>query len=282
NLEGHFTELADKLELEKTELAEGILSVANTTMERAIKVISVERGYDPREFTLFSFGGAGGLHAAYLAKGLNMPRVFIPRNPGILSAFGMLMSDVIKDYSQTVMLPQADVAQGTLEGHFFPLESRGQDDLLEEGIAPENIHLQRYLDMRYQGQSYEILVPYETNYRDGFHALHEKTYGYCNENNEVEIVNVRLRAVGKASKPELIESPFAGEHVSENAVIDERPVVFDGTARPTRLIRRDKLNHGNQLQGPAILIEYSSTIMIPPFAQGRVDGYGNIILTIQD
>ena len=131
-LSSHFDALATQLGLSAEELAEGVLAVSNTTMERAIKVISVERGYDPREFTLVSFGGAGGLHAAYLARGLNIPRVFIPRNPGILSAFGMLMSDIIKDYSQTVMLADENATIDVLEGHFLPLEDRGLDDLLNE------------------------------------------------------------------------------------------------------------------------------------------------------
>ena len=279
-LRSHFDALANQLGLNLEELAEGVLAVANTTMERAIKVISVERGYDPREFTLFSFGGAGGLHAAYLARGLNMPRVFIPCNPGILSAFGMLMSDVIKDYSQTVMLADEDATTDALDGHFLPLEDRGRDDLLEEGVSKHKIVLHRYLDMRYQGQSYEILVPFEGDFRDNFHHLHEKTYGYCNRDKAIEVVNVRVRAVGQPDKPDFIETPFAGEHIVEDAVADVRAVIFDAKSHPTRIIRRDKLKHGNLIQGPAILIEYSSTIVVPPFANGRVDAFGNIILTL--
>ncbi|MCW8858139.1 MAG: hydantoinase/oxoprolinase family protein, partial [Deltaproteobacteria bacterium] len=200
-LNNHFKKLATKLNLITEELAEGVLNVANTTMERAIKVISVERGFDPREFTLFSFGGAGGLHAAYLARDLNMTQVFIPRNPGILSAAGMLMSDVIKDYSQTVMLSEGEIVQETLNLHFNPLENRGREDLLKEGVEEERVELERYLDMRYQGQSYEIMVPYGADFCEQFHQLHEKTYGYCNRNKDIEVVNVRLRALGKPEKP---------------------------------------------------------------------------------
>jgi N-methylhydantoinase A len=279
-LRPHIEALAKRLGLGPEELAEGVLAVANTTMERAIKVISVERGFDPREFTLFSFGGAGGLHAAYLARGLNMPRVFIPCNPGILSAFGMLMSDVIKDYSQTVMLAETDATAMALAAHFRPLEERGRDDLLEEGVAATRIAVERYLDMRYQGQSYEILVPFGEDFREAFDRLHEKTYGYCNRQKDVEVVNVRLRAVGRPEKPVFSETPFAGEKPPAEAIVDQRPVLFDGKICPTQVIVRDRLQHGNQLKGPAILIEYSSTIVIPPFAAGRVDAYGNIILTI--
>ena len=199
-LNNHFEVLAQQLELSPTELAEGVLNVANTTMERAIKVISVERGFDPREFTLFSFGGAGGLHAAYLARDLNMSQVFIPCNPGILSAAGMLMSDVIKDYSQTVMLNEDEIAHEALELHLNPLKARGREDLQEEGVAEERIELESYLDMRYRGQSYEIMVPFDLDFREKFHQLHEKTYGYCNRKKAIEVVNVRVRALGKPEK----------------------------------------------------------------------------------
>ena len=281
-LNRHFESLARKLKLTPEELAEGVLSVANTTMERAIKVISVERGFDPREFTLFSFGGAGGLHAAYLARDLNMTQVFIPCNPGILSAAGMLMSDVIKDYSQTVMLSEGDIVRDTLELHFSPLESRGREDLLEEGVDPARISLERYLDMRYQGQSYEIMVPFGANFTEQFHLLHEKTYGYCNRNKNVEVVNVRLRALGRPEKPEFPRMEFSGEKPAPDAFLDEREVVFDGIKEKTRIISRDRLHNGNLFDGPAILVEYSSTIVVPPFASGRVDEFGNIILTIKD
>jgi len=279
-LQQHFETLAGRLGLTPVQLAEGILSVANTTMERAIKVISVERGYDPREFTLFSFGGAGGLHAADLARHLNMSRVLIPRNPGILSAAGMLMSDVIKDYSQTVMLAEDALASAPLERYFEPLLARGRVDLLEEGVAADRIELHRYLDMRYRGQSYEIMVPFAGDYLEQFHLLHEKTYGYCNRSKAVEVVNVRLRALGKPEKPQLPRLPHAGEKPVPEAFLGERDVVFDGLAERTRVIRRDQLGYGNQLAGPAILVEYSATIVVPPFAAGRVDEFGNIILTI--
>jgi N-methylhydantoinase A len=281
-LQSHFDQLSARLGLSPVDLAEGVLDVANTTMERAIKVISVERGFDPREFTLFSFGGAGGLHAAYLARNLNIPEVFIPCNPGILSAAGMLMSDVIKDYSQTVMLGGEEIIAEALKAHFHPLESRGRDDLLEEGVSADRIILERYLDMRYQGQSYEIMVPFGHDFRESFHQMHEKIYGYCNRDKEVEVVNVRLRALGKPDKPEFPRMPFAGERMVDDVLLGKREVVFDGKHEQTRILDREKLRHGNLVEGPAILVEYSSTIVIPPFASGRVDAFGNIILSINE
>lgn len=281
DLQQHFASLADRLDLTPEQLAEGILSVANTTMERAIKVISVERGYDPREFTLFSFGGAGGLHAAYLARDLNMAGVFIPRNPGILSAAGMLMADVIKDYSQTVMLVDDAIADESLRKHFEPLLEQGRSELREEEVADDRMELQCFLDMRYSGQSYEIMVPFADDFRAAFHQLHEKTYGYANPGKAMEVVNVRVRALGRPDKPELPRLPRASEEPDPAAVLDERPVIFDGEPQQTRIINREALRHGNRFAGPAILVEYSSTIVVPPFATGRVDEYGNLVLKIE-
>jgi len=279
-LEAHFREMADRLSLRPTELAAGVLAVANTTMERAIKVISVERGFDPREFTLFSFGGAGGMHAADLARGLDIPRVLIPRNAGSLSACGMLRSDVIKDYSQTVMLPEEDVTPAVLETLFAPLENRGKEELQAEGVLAERIRLEQYLDMRYRGQSFEIVVPLELDFRESFHCLHERLYGYCNRDKAVEVVNLRLRAVCTPEKPNFPRLPQAGREILADAVLGENRVYFDRDYFKAKVIARDKLVYGNTFRGPAIVVEYSSTIVVPPFATAEVDAFGNIILTL--
>ncbi|MGC2434040.1 MAG: hydantoinase/oxoprolinase family protein [Desulfobaccales bacterium] len=279
-LESHFREMADKLGLRPTELAEGVLAVANTTMERAIKVISVERGFDPREFTLFSFGGAGGMHAAYLARGLEIPRVLIPRNAGILSAFGMLMSDIIKDYSQTVMLPEEGVGPAVLETLFAPLENRGKEELLGEGVPAARIRLEQYLDMRYRGQSFEVVVPLDLDFRETFHRQHERLYGYCNRDKAVEVVNLRLRAVGAQEKPNFPRLPQTGREIPDDALLGEKRVYFDREPLMAKVLARDRLGCGNIFRGPAIVVEYSSTIVVPPFAMAEVDALGNIILTL--
>jgi len=193
-LDDCFARMSKKAGVSTVELAEGILSVANTTMEKAIRVISVEKGYDPREFVLFSFGGAGAMHAAFLADLLKIPKVFVPRNPGLLSALGMVMADVIKDYSFTVMRNQRTTSFKRLSRLFTDLERKGTQDLLAEGIKKNNLFLERYLDMRYEGQAYEIIVPFDKNFLDRFHQLHEKTYGYRIDEKVVQIVNIRLRA----------------------------------------------------------------------------------------
>ena len=281
-LEDHFLRMAKETGLTPVELAEGILSVANAAMEKAIRVISVEKGYDPREFVLFSFGGAGSMHAPFLARLLNIPQVFVPQNPGILSAIGMLMADVIKDYSFTVMRNQHNSAPEELIELFSDLERRGIEDLFHEGISAENVTLQRYLDMRYEGQSYEIIVPFATHYIEKFHALHEKTYGYRNQDKTVEIVNIRLRAFGVPEKPRFDKAQKIQEQPPEEAFLGEHEVVFDQKAVKTSVIDRENLLSGNKISGPAILVEYSSTIVIPPFAAGFVDEYGNLIMDIEE
>ncbi len=261
-------------------LAEGILSVANATMERAIRVISVERGYDPRAFTLFAFGGAGGLHAAVLAGLLGIPRILIPKHPGLLSAIGMMMSDVIKDYSLTVMIdPQRDDREG-IPALFHPLVGKGRADLADEGFSPGGILLERHLDMRYRGQSYEIMVPYDDTCIETFHSRHEQIYGYCDRNKPVEIVTIRVRAKGRPEKPTLERLGRGPKTVSSGAVFGEGEAVFEGSRIKTPILSRDALLSGNTIHGPAIVVEYSSTTVIPPAAVGTVDDYGNILITL--
>lgn len=279
-LDRFFTQMEQKTGLSSLELAEGILSVANTAMEKAIRVISVEKGYDPREFTLFSFGGAGGMHAAFLAKLLNIPKVFVPQNAGILSAMGMLMADIIKDYSFTVMRNQLNTTKEELSRFFNDLEQKGTQDLLDEGIPEKSLVLERFLDMRYEGQSYEIIVPFCDDYIEDFHRNHEKTYGYRNDDQIVEIVNIRLRARGIPDKPRFQKAEKVEEQPSDEAFLGVRKVVFDQKVTKTQILVRDKLLSGNTIEGPAIVIEYSSTIVIPPFAKASVDEYGNMILEI--
>ncbi len=281
-LQFYFEKMCKPMGLTEIELSEGILSVVNTAMERAIRVISVERGFDPREFTLFAFGGAGGMHAIFLARLLSIPRVLVPKHPGILSAIGMVMADIIKDYSQTVMLNSSHGKIGALRNLFKPLEKRAAGDLLIEDVSADRIIMERYLDMRYQGQSYELMVPFEDDFINRFHNRHEKSYGYSNRDKRVEIVNVRLRARGYPAKPIFQKNEPVGEALSSDAIIGKKKVVFNGRWIETTVISRDKLKTGNVIKGPSLLIEYTSTIVIPPFAVGQVDGYGNILLTIEN
>ena len=274
----YFEEMAKKAGITPLELAEGILDIANTKMEKAIRVISVERGYDPQEFSLFSFGGAGGLHAAFLAKMLNIPRVIVPQNPGILSAMGMVLSDIVKDYSLTVMLTGKSVNRENTERFFKVLEERAVEDLKKEGIPENKIRVEKYLDMRYKGQSFELIVPFVDDFIEAFHKEHERVYGYSNRKREVEVVNVRIRAIGETEKPELKKFNLVSEKVPEGALLEKRKVYFDGKWIETSVYDREKLLPGNRIEGAAIVVEYSSTTVIPPFAKAFVDEYKNLII----
>jgi N-methylhydantoinase A len=278
NLEGFFEELSKEAGLKPVELAEGICEVANATMEKAIRVISVERGYNPQEFTLLSFGGAGGLHAVFLADLLSIPRVLVPENPGLLSAYGMLLADILKDYSLTVMLGGEGTSSREIGDLFLPIEKRGRNELVEEGLGRDTIALERYLDMRYRGQSHEIVIPFTDDYIGSFHEHHERLFGYKNPGREVEIVNIRLRARGVPEKPEVVPLPDAGPELVTGATLGEREVVFRSRAVRSRVVLREKLLPGNLIRSPAVVVEYSATTVIPPGWLARVDGYRNLVI----
>ncbi len=275
-----FSKMASEMGLDEIELAEGILNVANANMERAIRVISVERGYNPSEFTLFSFGGAGGMHAAFLAKLLNIPKVLVPKHPGILSAIGMLLADVIKDYSQTVMISKESLKKEDISPYFKDIEEKAIIDLKNEGIDDDKIFIEKYLDIRYKGQSYEIVVPFQENFAELFHKLHEKNYGYSNPDKRIEIVNVRIRARGLLPKPEFKEIKEKTEKIDKKAYLGEKDVIFSGKTYKTKIYERDFLKYGNKLEGPAIIVEYSSTIVVPPESLVYVDKFENLILEV--
>ena len=175
------------------EFAEGILRVIETTMAKAIRVISIERGFDPRDFTLVAFGGGGPVHACSLARALRVPRVLVPALPGALSAVGILLADTIREYSRTVMLP----ADAALEAYFAELESAGAEDFRREGLAGES---HRSVDLRYRGQGYELNVPFSPQMTADFHELHRLRYGFADPARAMEVVNVRVRMISPPSR----------------------------------------------------------------------------------
>ncbi len=273
-----FTQIAEQIGLSPVEFAEGILEVANTKMERALRKISVEKGYNPKEFILFSFGGAGGLHAVFLAKMLEIPRVLVSPNPGTLSALGMLMADIVKDYSLTV-LQENTTSYKTLFEMFQILEKKSVDEMQAEGFTKADIKFERFLDVRYKGQSYELTIPFTKDFIHNFHQTHEKVYGYKNPNKQVEVVNIRLKASVERRKPNIPTFEFRGKTPLEEALLFEREVIFDGKPYKTKVYDRDKLLPGNEINGSAIIVEYSSTIVVPPFAKATVDKYKNLIIS---
>lgn len=276
-----FDRTASMAELGAVDLARGVLAVANTAMERAVRKISVEKGMDPAEFALFAFGGAGGMHAAFLARLLKIPTVIVPRHPGLLSALGMLCADIIRDYTRTVMLDPAETGTAEVESLFSPLAAQGRRDLAAEGIPDDEIRLERFADMRYRGQSYEIRVVFDNDAVSRFHEAHGRLYGFCSPEHPVELVNIRVRASATPrEKPVFGKKAAGGRRPEERAVRAIRPVIFDEKAVQTPIFDRDRLAPANIVTGPAIVAEYSSTIVIPPGAEARVDAYENLVISV--
>ena len=255
------------------EFAAGILRVIEAQMEKAIRVISIERGYDPREFTLVAFGGGGPLHACALAAALHIPTVLVPKLPGALSAVGILLADSVRDDSRTVMLP--GTAIGGLAEHFAEMEQRAAANL--RGV------MQCSVDLRYRGQGYELNVPYDrerpAESLEAFHALHRQRYGFADDAKPVEIVNLRLRmsAAGEAYSPRYTE-PVTGD--GRAALVGTREIYFGDRFVASKLYRRDALVAGDIVHGPAMITEYTSATVLPPGCRAQVDGFGNLLLHI--
>ncbi len=255
----------------------GVIRVANANMERALRVVSVERGQDPRLFTLVTFGGAGGLHVCDLAEALRIPQVLVPSSPGTLSALGVLLGDVVKDYSRTVMLKTGELNAPTVERIFAELEKGARRDLLAEGFAKDRIRLARFAALRYVGQSFEIDVAWNARFAVAFHQAHNLRYGYADTQRATEIVSLRVKAMGITDKPRLRRA--ASSPSGKAQPVDFAPVYVNERTVKTPIYQRDELPVGAKIKGPAILIEYSSTTMIPPGWKGEVDEWQNVIVT---
>lgn len=280
-------QLSESLNLDAITTALGIIEIANAHMERALRVISVERGHDPRDFTLISFGGAGGLHAAALARKLGTPRVIFPPYASTLSALGMLAAPVIKDYSRTVMLP-GETEPAAIQRLILPLVKQAKQDMSAEGILESELQVALSLDMRYRGQSYELSVPWagdEDDFLANYHAIHQNTYGYSNPDNEVEIVNVRVRACGQS--PEVFIKTKSNFGTTPGIAVPPayRQLYLknnDGRAVPVEvpLYRWEQLNPGNKIIGPALITRDDTTILLNDHDQGVLDEMMNLIVTI--
>lgn len=260
--------------------AQGVLSVVNTNMERALRRISVERGYDPRDFALLPFGGAGGLHAVDLARALRIPSIIAPAAAGALSAIGVLAADVVKDQSRTVMLEVRSGIVSKLEDTFREMEQATRATLRQEGFGDSTQRHTRSLAARYKGQSFELEIK-QTNgdLAGAFHRAHRARYGYAQSANIVEIVGARLRSTGLV--PRLRQSRLPVGKPGRAAAHDQVATFFEGKAVRAGLYRRQELNAGATLSAPCIVTEYSSTTLIPDGANARVDGYGNLIIDLE-
>jgi N-methylhydantoinase A len=262
------------------ESALGVVRVVNTNMERALRVISVERGYDPREFALMPFGGAGGLHAVELARSLRLPRIIAPGSAGALSALGALFSDVVKDWSRTLMLEAVKENSAKIEKVFREMEREARAALTREGFKRERQRHERLLAVRYQGQSFELEIRWSAggHVAEAFHRAHQSRYGYAQTRNSVEIVSARLRSTGIVEKARATRTRRASGRKITPAPRDYAKVHFaDGPAR-TGIYAREELKPGAHLRAPCIVTEYSATTLIPTGAHAFLDEHGNLVI----
>lgn len=259
-------------------VALGMIRIANAHMERALRVMSVERGEDPREMVLVSFGGAGGLHACALARALGIPQVLVSPMAATLSALGMLAADVELDYVRTVMLP-GNIPFEMVELHTGELILQGEKDLAREMIPSTQAVLTKTLDVRYVGQSFDLEVPCIPSFRDEFDRLHQRRYGYCQPEANVEIVNVRVRAIGRVRPPTISAQPL-GSADSSSARWEERLVVSGRGMQSVPHYWGHRLRPGHEITGPAILVLDDTTVYVGPADLAAMDGYSNILIQI--
>jgi N-methylhydantoinase A len=272
--------LATRAGLSVLAVAEGIVRVVNASMERALRVISIERGFDPRQFALVAFGGAAGLHACELAEALSITRVLAPREPGLVSACGMLAADIVKDYGASLL--KTAMRHADLEAAYRPLIERATRDMAREGVHRRQIALFRSLDLRYAGQSHEIEVPFGATFERTFHGAHRRLYGSADTRKPVEVVVARLKAVAPAGVrvprgPAVIE-PVPGRLPSAPGRATQAHVYWRGRLRRTPVIRRGE-HVQRRCAGPVVFCDFSATTYVPPGWMAAADRWGNLLLT---
>ena len=281
------THIAEPLKLETIEAANGIIKIVSSGMVEALRLVTVSRGEDPREYVLVAFGGAGPVHAALLAQELKIPRVIIPAAPGVHSAMGLLVSDLKRDYIQTHFADLASVDVDELQRRFDGMEALAQQEFESQGIAPEQIVHERAIDLRYSIQKYELPVPVAraglkpeaiAAWRKAFDEIHEKHFGSRAEDQKVEIVNYRLTTKVVVPKPKVAELPAQGANC-DGAIKTRRRAYFDAW-HDTPVYDREKLHSGNQLSGPAIIEQMDSTTVVHPGQTAQIDRFGNIIIEL--
>jgi len=270
--------LSERLSLSVEALAEGMIEIVNSHMSRALRVISVEQGYDPKTFALLSFGGAGGLHAVDLAHILQIPRVIIPPLASTFSAYGMLVANVIKDYAKTIMV-FGDASIDYLNESFNPLVEKGIQDLLNEGFTNEQILIEKSLDARYAGQSYEINIPFSRNWKSAFENAHQKKFGFIQEGTTVQVVNIRVRAIGLVDGPKMKKMVINDHQPDENnGIIEHRKIIIDHQDYNIPVYRGEVLIPNQQIRGPAIIVRSDTTILLKHNDLALVDVFSNLII----
>jgi N-methylhydantoinase A len=269
--------------------ANAVIRVVNANMTGALKVVSVERGYDPKDFALVAFGGAGPLHAVELARALGVRTVLVPRHPGLLCALGLLATDLQYDYARTALQRGPDFDPAAMDAIWRELAEEADRDLAREGIAPERRRLVRLADLRYAKQGFELTLEAPAGALDpaamarlveGFHTTHERLYTFAERAAPVEVVTVRLRAIGlvdKVALPEVAAAPGAAPPVHER-----RSLRLDDTRyERAPVYRREALLAGHRIRGPAVVDQLDTTTLIFPGQEAQVDRHGNLILSLR-
>ena len=282
NAMNSFKLLGEKLEATAEETAMSVILIANSMMSKILRIVSVERGYDPRDFGLVAFGGAGPMHACALAEELEINNILVPPNPGMFSALGLLTADLFHDYSRPVLSDVGSIDPEGVEELFMGMEEEGRKVLESEGISGDHHRYQRTLDMRYRGQGFELNIETETPFTltsinkalVDFHGKHTEIYGYAEEKEPVEVVNAKLRVIGLLDSPRL-----PSREVSGSALPRERRRVFfedDNEWHKVDVFDRDNIGSGSI--GPAIIEQYDSTTVVYPGWSFKPDNYGNLNL----
>jgi N-methylhydantoinase A len=270
--------LASQMRMTVEDFSEGVVSVADANIEQAIRLISVERGHDPRDFILVAFGGGGPVHAASLMARLGIPAALVPPNPGVFSACGLLFADAVRDYSHTVFKPTAGRSGEKFMRFFAPMRRSAEHDLARAEADKAKAIYAMSADMRYVGQSFELNVPMQKDLEGAFHRSHEHEYGYCDRNRPVEIVTVRLRVTVSGHAPQIAPRAEQAGMSARNAVSGRQRMRWNGKWHDATLYERGLLAPGSKLNGPAIVTEYSATTVVPPGFRCKVDGFENLIL----
>ncbi len=283
-------ELAGQMNMAPLEVARGIIAIVVATMVRAIRVISVQRGYDPRDFVLVAFGGAGPLHAGWIAQELGIKRILVPERPGIECAFGLLVTDIRSDYIRSKILPVQSGNLDEINALYQELEMRGHQWLNTEGIAPEKRLFRRLVDMRYIGQNYELTLPLPSKTLEpgdlaqllhDFYRAHEQTYGYYADGEPTQFVTFRVEALGVVPKAKLREIPLSLEENPAQALSETRQIYLgktEGGFVDCPVYHRQALQPGHRLDGPALIEQMDATTLILPGHTAKIDRYTNIII----
>ncbi len=274
-IQNYFNDMSKKLNITPLELAEGIIKIVNHKMEQAIRLISIEKGFDTKNFTLLSFGGAGGLHACELMKSLSINKLIIPSNPGLLSALGMILSDISKDYSKSILKELGQLTKDELDNYYDSLIIKINHDFREEGFDEKNIQFEKYLDLRYIGQSYELTIPLTDDYLNDFHSYHKQLYSYSNPKLPTELVNIRVKAIINTIKPPI--HPVKEDNLKKtNPIIKYGQMYFNNQWYEIPIYKRELLTPSAEITGPAIIVEYSATTFLPPNFNLKVDHFLNL------